>query len=280
MYKMAWKDQNETKRDKSKTTKFLRLLVKIFLIPLTIDQTKNEIRFMFWSKPTMFHIILYWIPFFALEIYTLYLGKVSGLTDHIELTSTVIEQYSKWFQYIIQLAMFLPLMLCYQIGKKKLSADLFLGCAHCPGHVWYNLMSIFLQFLGGLAHMLYYMHTYDLEHNMYIAMLVSWIIIFFILAVFWSLSAFIVEILMENLFIGKGRNNFVLSSNTTMENYMKWSESFGTFFLIFFTVIQISAIVNYFLCVSILTNYVSVAFCLYTYNTLRFILLSLHLRKL
>ena len=124
------------------------------------------------------------------------------------------------------------------------------------------------------------MHTCDLEHNMYIAMLVSWIIIFFILAVFWSLSAFIVEILMENLFIGKGRNNFVLSSNTTMENYMKWSESFGTFFLIFFTVIQISAIVNYFLCVSILTNYVSVAFCLYTYNTLRFILLSLHLRKL
>ena len=120
------------------------------------------------------------------------------------------------------------------------------------------------------THMLYYMHTYDLEHNMYIAMLVSWIIIFFILAVFWSLSAFIVEILMENLFIGKGRNNFVLSSNTTMENYMKWSESFGTFFLIFFTVIQISAIVNYFLCVSILTNYVSVAFCLYTYNTYAF----------
>ena len=116
--------------------------------------------------------------------------------------------------------------------------------------------------------MTYYMHSFDLEHDMYIALLVSWIFVFFILAVFWSLSAFIVEIWMENLFIGKGKNNFVFSSNTTIENYIKLSESFGTFFLIFFTVIQISAIVNYFLCVSILTNYVSiaVAFCLNTYT--------------
>ena len=220
---------------------------------------------MFWSKPTMFHIILYWIPFFALEIYTLYAGKVTGLTDHIATASTTIEQYSKWFQYIIQLAMFLPLMLCYQIGRKKLSADLFLGYAHCPGRAWFNFISIFLQFLGGLVHMTYYMHSFDLEHDMYIALLVSWIFVFFILAVFWSLSAFIVEIWMENLFIGKGKNNFVFGNNTTIENYIKLSESFGTFFLIFFTVIQISAIVNYFLCVSILTNYVSVAFCIYTY---------------
>ncbi len=262
MYKMAWKDQNETKRDKSKTTKFLRLLVRIFLIPLTIDPTKNEIRFMFWSKPTMFHIILYWIPFYGIEIYTFYAGKVSGLTDHIASNSSTIEQYSKWLQYIIQLAMFFPLMLCHQIGKKKLSADLFLGYAHCPGRTWCNFLSIFLMFFGSLAHMLYYMDTFDMEHDMYMALLVSWIIVLFILAVFWSLSAFIVEILMENLFVGKGKNNFVFSSTTTIEKYIKLSESFGTFFLIFFSVNQISAIVNYFLCVSKLSNYVSVAFCL------------------
>ena len=255
---MAWKDQNETKRDKSKTTKFLRLLVKIFLIPLTIDPTKNEIRFMFWSKPTMFHIILYWIPFFGLEIYTFYLGEVTGLTDHIAANSSPIEQYSKWFQYIVQLAMFLPLMICYQLGKKKLSADLFLGYANCPGRTWCNFMAILLQFLGGFVHMWYYIDTCDMEHDMYIVMLVSWIIVFFILAVFWSLSAFIVEIWMENLFIRKEKNHFVFCSNTTIENYTKLSESLGTFFLIFFSVIQISAIVNYFLCVSKLGHYVSI----------------------
>ena len=75
MHKIAWKDKNETKRDKSKTTRFLRILVRIFLIPLKIDPIKNEISFRFWSKPTMGHIILYWIPFFAIEVYTFWLRQ-------------------------------------------------------------------------------------------------------------------------------------------------------------------------------------------------------------
>ena len=105
--------------------------------------------------------------------------------------------------------------------------------------------------------MLYYMNTYDLEHDMYLAMLVSWIIVVFILAVFWSLSAFLVEIWMENLFIRKGKNNFIFSSKTTIENYIKLSESFGTLFLIFFSVIQIVSIVDFFLSISKIINNVS-----------------------
>ena len=100
MLKMAWNDKKETIREKSKTTTFLQILLKIFLIPLTIEPIKNEIRFTFWSKPTMFHIMLYWIPFFAIEIYTVYLGRVSGLTHHIESNSSTIEIYSNWIVYI------------------------------------------------------------------------------------------------------------------------------------------------------------------------------------
>ena len=254
---MAWTDKNETKKEKSKTTRFLRSLIKIFLIPITIDPVKNEINFRFWSKPTILHIVLYWIPFFASEIYSLYLANVSGLTDHIDSSSSTIELYSKWMTYVIQLALFFPLILCYQIGKKKLSADFFLGYARCPGHAWYNCLSIFLQYFGSLAHMIYFMHSSDLEYNMYMQSLVTYIILLFILAIFWSLSAFFVEILMENLFMGNGHNTFVLNSNTTIENYIKLSKSLGTFFLIFVSAIQISNIINFFLIVSKLTNHVS-----------------------
>ena len=254
---MAWTDMNETKRDKSKTTIFLRSLIKIFFIPITIDPVRNEIHFRFWSKPTILHIILYWIPFLAIEMFALYLAKVSGLTDHIESNSSTIEMYSKWIQNIIQLAMFFPLMICYQIAKKKLSADLFLGYACCPGHSWYNCLSIFLQFFGSLAHMIYFAHSCDLEYNMYITLLVTYIIQLFIIAIFWSLSAFFVEILMENLFMGNGNNTFVFNSNRTIENYIKLSKSLGTFFLIFVSAIQISNIINFFLSVSKLTNHVS-----------------------
>ena len=179
MFKMAWNDKKETK-EKSKTTIFLQFLLKIFLIPLTIEPIKNEIRFKFWSKPTMFHIMLYWIPFFAIEIYTLYLGRVSGLTHHIESNSSTIEIYSNWMVYITQLSMFLPLMTCYRIGQKKLSADLFLGYAHCPRHAWYNFLAIFLQFFGSLAHMFTFVYTCDLEDDMYITFLLLYIITLFI----------------------------------------------------------------------------------------------------
>ena len=257
MYKIAWKDKNETKKDKSKTTRFLRILVRIFLIPLTIDSKNNLVSFRFWSKPTMGHIILYWIPFFAIEVYTFYLGKVSGFTDHMESNSSTIEIYSKWMTYILQIAMFLPLMICCKIGKKKLSADLFLGHVHCPGLTWCNFMAIFFQFFGSLAHVHSSIYTCDLEYDMYITLLVLYIILLFFNAVFWALSAFIVEIWMENLFIGKGKNNFVLNSNLTIENYIKLSDSFGTFFLIFFSVIQIVSIVDFFLSISKIINNVS-----------------------
>ena len=257
MYKIAWKDKNETKRDKSKTTRFLRILVRIFLIPLKIDPIKNEISFRFWSKPTMGHIILYWIPFFAIEVYTFYLGKVSGYTDHMTSNSSTVEIYSKWMTYILQIAMFLPLMTCYKIGKKKLSADLFLGYAQCPGLTWCNLMAIFFQFFGSLAHVHSFMYTCDLEYDMYITLLVLYIILLIFNAVFWALSAFILEIWMENLFIGKGKTNFLLNSNLTIENYIKLSESFGTLFLIFFSVIQIVSIVDFFLSISKIINNVS-----------------------
>ena len=259
MFKMAWNDNKETirKREKSKTTIFLQFLLKIFLIPLTIEPIKNEIRFKFWSKPTMFHIMLYWIPFFAIEIYTLYLGRVSGLTHHIESNSSTIEIYSNWMVYITQLSMFLPLMTCYRIGKKNLSADLFLGYAHCPRNAWYNFLAIFLQFFGSLAHMFTLVYTCDLEDDMYITFLVLYIIILFINAIFWALSAFFVEIWMENLFIRKGKNNFVFNSNMTIENYNKLSVSLGTFFLFFFSVIQVSSILNSFLSVSKVIHEVS-----------------------
>ena len=257
MYKMAWTDKNETKKDNSKTTRFLRFLIKIFLIPITIDPVKNEMNFRFWSKPTILHIVLYWIPFFAIEVYSLYLANVSGLTDHIDSTSSTIEMYSKWMSYIIQLAMFFPLMICSQIGKKKFSADSFLGYAHCPRYAWYNCLSIFLQYFGSLAHMIYFMNSSDLEYNMYMQSLVTSIIFLFFFAIFWSLSAFFVEILMENLFMGNGHNTFVFNSNRTIENYIKLSKSLGTFFLIFVSAIQISNIINIFLIVSKLTNHVS-----------------------
>ena len=163
MYKMAWNDKKETKRVKSKTAIFLMFLVRIFLIPFKINRVKNEISFKFWSKPTIFHIILYWIPFFAIEISTVYLSKVSGLTEHMTSNSSTIEIYSKWIIYMTQISMFLPLLTCYKVGKKKLSADLFLGYAHCPGYTWCNCMSIFLQFFGSLAHIYHFMYSLELR---------------------------------------------------------------------------------------------------------------------
>ena len=278
MYKMAWNDKNETKREKSKTTIFLRFLLKIFLIPLTIEPVKNEIRFTFWSKPTMFHIILYWIPFFAIEIYILYLGRVSGCTQYIESNSSTIEVYSKWMVYITQLSMILPFMTCYRIGKKKLSADLFLGNAHCPRHAWYNFLAIFLQFFGSLGHMFALVYPCDLEDDMNFTFLVFYIITLSLNAIFWALSAFLVEIWMENLFIGKKKNNFVFNSILTIENYNKLSMSLGTFFLFFFSVIQVSSILNSFLSVSKVVHNVSVISYILFYvhtNTL-----TIHLRKL
>ena len=135
-YKIAWNDKIETKREKSKTTRFLRFLVRIFLIPLTIDSTKNEISFMFWSKPTMIHIIIYWLPFLAICIYCNYLMKVSGLINHFESNSSIVELYSNWIMYIVQLVILLPFMTCYQLGKRKLKADWFLSFNNCPGHAW------------------------------------------------------------------------------------------------------------------------------------------------
>ena len=224
MYKIAWNEKMDMKKDKSKTTRFLQFLVKIFLIPFTINPTKNEISFMFWSRPTMIHIILYWVPFLSINIYCYYLGEVSGLTNHYVSNYSTPELYSNWIMYIVQLVILLPFMTCYQLGKRKLKADWFLSFDKCPGHAWCNILSMIFQFFGSFAFFYAKTYTYALEFHTFITLIVLYIVMFIINAVFWALSAFFVEIWMENLLIENEKNNFIFNSKRTIDNYNKLSQ--------------------------------------------------------
>ena len=250
MYKMAWIDKKVVKKDVSTTATFLRCMVKIFLVPLTVDKQKNEVRFNVWSKPFMFHVILYWVPFLAIGAYAWYLVEKSGFLASLATRYTPIEEHTAFMTYLQQITMILPALTCYKFGRSKLRAALFCGSTRFPRHTWYNIASICFQFSGSLAH-IYALHSwYNFPDGIFLIVFLLYGFGCFIIAIFWSLSAFLVEVSMENLGIEEVKNNFILRSNKTLENYQKISQSLGCVFLIFFSVIQVSSIVNLFLSIS------------------------------
>ena len=247
---MAWFDKIMVKKDVSTTARFLRFMVKIFLLPLTVDKQKNEVRFKVWSKPLIFHVIIYWVPFLAIGTYAWYLDEKTGFIASLATRYTPIEEHTAFMTYLQQITMILPALTCYKFGRNKLRAALFCGSTRFPKHAWYNIASICFQFSGSLAH-IYAMHSwYNFPDGIFLVVILLYGFGCFIIAIFWSLSAFLVEVSMENLGIEEVKNNFIIKSNKTLENYQKISQSLGSVFLIFFSVIQVSSIVNLFLSIS------------------------------
>ena len=117
---MAWFDKIMVKKDVSTTARFLQFMVKIFLLPLTVDKQKNEVRFSVWSKPFIFHVIIYWVPFLAIGTYAWYLDEKTGFIASLATRYTPIEEHTAFMTYLQQITMILPALTCYKFGRNKL----------------------------------------------------------------------------------------------------------------------------------------------------------------
>ena len=98
------------------TSKFIQVLIKGRLLPISLSFDNNIVRFYFWSKLTMIHLLLFCAPWFFVQNLYWYDTMKSGTLSHFLENSSFAEKFSSFAICLIYFKVFLILPLAKQLN--------------------------------------------------------------------------------------------------------------------------------------------------------------------
>ena len=104
-------------KSRTRTSLFIRLVIKSCLLPVSLNFEKNIVRYNFWSKLTMIHLLLFYAPNIAALFLYWYGCQQSGILSHFMENASFAEKFSSFGTCLIFFALYLILPLAKRLNS-------------------------------------------------------------------------------------------------------------------------------------------------------------------
>ena len=234
-------------KSRTMTSLLIRMMIKSCLLPLSLNFEKNIVRFNFWSKSTMIHLLLFYAPKIAAVFFYWYGCQQSGILSHFMENTSFAEKFSSFGVCLIFAALYLILPLAKRLNS-------------LPSHlmVWdqlkfpkYGLLNIFgfLSMTTGcvLFHTgLYGEHSTEAQNTDYYIINLSNFFMAISQSFIWCIFSIVIQVWIEN--IAKIQCQDVLKDTKIfIRNYRKLTAALQNYFFYSFAIFQVVSIATLFL---------------------------------
>ena len=157
-------DTSEMKRmTRTKTSVFIRFLIKVCFLPITLEENDQRIGFKLISRRGLAYIVIYIIGLGLMAMLSLNLivdeDTLSKMADE-----NAVETYSIFFSNIFYISLIFPLLLAKGLNKTSVKIGWNEGLPF-PKHGVKSIISYFCSTLGAVAAMVGFLLQFDVLHS-------------------------------------------------------------------------------------------------------------------
>ena len=229
------------------TSKTIQLLIKSCLLPISFNLEKNVVRFSFWSKPTMVHLLFYWAPHLLAFILYWYTANQSGALSNFYENSSFSEKFSSFGVCLIFFKVYLILPLAKQLNSFP-SHLIITDQMKFPKYGIWNILGFMMMLLGSLLFNIGLHGDYALEGK-YKENLANHLTCLFY-SIFqsfnWCIFSIVIQVWFETIARDKSKD-IIRESKIFIRYYRQFTAALGNYFFYSFSMFQIISIFTLFL---------------------------------
>ena len=229
------------------TSLLIRMMIKSCLLPVSLNFEKNVVRFNFWSRSTMIHLLLFYVPNIAAVFLYWYGCQQGGIFSHFMENTSFAEKFSSFGTCLIFYALYLILPLAKRLNS--LQAHLVVrDQLRFPKYGLWNILG-FLSMTTGCVLFntgLVGKHSTEAENCDYYIINPSNFFIAVSQSFMWCIISIVIQVWIEN--IAKIQCQDVLKDTKIfVRDYRKLTAALQNYFFYSFAIFQVVSITTLFL---------------------------------
>ena len=227
------------------TSKVIQILIKSCLLPIYLE--KNVVKFSFWSKPTMIHLLFYWAPHILAFILYWYTANSSGTLSTFYENSSFAEKFSSFGVCLIFFKVYLILPLAKQLNSFP-SHLIITDQMKFPKYGIWNMLGFVMMLLGSMLFNIGLHGEHALEGKYKENLANHFTCLFFSIfqSIYWCIFSIVIQVWFEAIAIDKSQD-IIKDSKIFIRNYRLFTNALKNYFFYSFAMFQIISIVTLFL---------------------------------
>ena len=229
------------------TSKFIQLLIKSCLLPISLNLEKNVVKFSFWSKPTMIHLLFYWAPNILAFILYWYTANISETLSNFYENSSFAEKFSSFGVCLIFFKVYLILPLAKQLNSFP-SHLIITEQMRFPKYGIWNILGFIMMLIGSMLFNIGLHGEYALEGKYKENTANHLTCLFFSIfqSFYWCIISIVIQVWFETIARDKSKE-IIKDSKIFIRNYRQFAAALTNYFFYSFAMFQIISIATLYL---------------------------------
>ena len=234
-------------KHRTMTSKVIQILIKSCLLPISLNYDKNVVKFYFWSKPTMIHLLSHCTSNILAFILYWYSAYNSGTLQNFLENSSFAEKFSSFGVCLIYFKIYLILPLAKQLNSMP-SYLVIADHMKFPKFGIWNILGFFMMLLGSFLFNAGIIgeHSVKDKYKENLPLHLTCLFFSFSQSFCWCIFSIVIQVWFETITRANSKD-IIKDSKIFVRNYRQVTAALENYFLYFFAMFQIVSISTLFL---------------------------------